>query len=153
MKKTKATIEKLLLNLELGSSVEASCATVGISSSTYYNWRAADPDFKHKTELSLRKSEAVWVYSLNQIAADPETPHHVRASILKFLLSRRHPTHWSENRVIELEQDDGLDHFRAMIEQTNEGDAKIIKVQHSKPQLDKGQHTLETQESFKLKPT
>ena len=119
MKKTEQNIEKLLLSLELGTSIDGACASVGIAVSTYYNWRNSDPKFKRDTENALNKSEAVWVYSMNQIAADVDTPPNVRFQILKFLLSRRHPSKWAENRVIELEQDDGLDHFRAMIEQTN----------------------------------
>jgi len=120
MKKTEQNVKKLLLSLELGTSIDGACASIGISPSTYYNWRNSDPKFRRSAEDALNKSEAVWVYSINQIAADPETPPAVRFQILKFLLSRRHPSKWAENRVIELEQDDGLDHFRAMIEQTNE---------------------------------
>ena len=120
MKKTPELIEKLLLSLELGTSVEGACASAGISTTTYYNWRNLDPDFKRDTENALNKSEAIWVYSLNEIAADKDnTPAAVRSQTLRWLLSRRHPSKWAENRVIELEQDDGLDHFRAMIEQTN----------------------------------
>jgi len=106
--------------LGLGTSIIGSAARAGVCEKTYYNWLDKDPEFKKKCHLALAISEAKWVEGVNELIKDPEAPHHVRLSAFKFLLSRRHPKHWSENQVIDLIDYDGADQFRAMIEQTNE---------------------------------
>lgn len=120
MKNKEQAIKTILHNLELGTSIDGSCSKAGVSKSTYYNWKRKDEEFKEKIEEAMAKSEANWVYTLNDIVNDEDTPAHVRVNGLKFLLVNRHPTKWASTRVIELEHDDSMDIFRTMIEQTNE---------------------------------
>ena len=121
MKKTEKRINELIFHLELGTSIEGACSKAGIGVNTYYRWKREDDEFKEQVEIAIFRSEATWVYNLNEIALNPETPAHVRVNALKFLLSRRHPKTWASTKVIEVEDDSSMDIFQTMIEQTNEG--------------------------------
>jgi hypothetical protein len=51
--RTPAAETKLLRHFALGKSIGAACKCAGIGRSTYYDWRAGDPDFARRADDAI----------------------------------------------------------------------------------------------------
>ena len=105
--------DKLIEELEQGTTIKSACGVVGVTTQTYYYHIDKDEDFKNRAEEAKRKADAQVEKSLFQTAIEG----NVKA--IKYWLTNRNPEDWGDKSKGDGEQD--LDRYvKALLE--NAGD-------------------------------
>ena len=126
MKRTKEMTEQICYGLGQGLSVKAVCGMVGISTTTYYNWKHDSDEFRQAVDATQCKVE---VLALEAMKIHGERDWRVWA----WILERRFPKSWGPKREIEVHHEqrqtgEGVvaDMLRQVIERDKRRDKDVL---------------------------
>ena len=95
MKRTKEMTEQICYGLGQGLSVKAVCGMVGISTTTYYNWKHDSDEFRQAVDATQCKVE---VLALEAMKVHGERDWRVWA----WILERRFRESWSQKQEVDI---------------------------------------------------
>jgi hypothetical protein len=113
MKKTKAILDRLIVELEKTPIIQIACDKVGISRNTFYRWMKEDKGFLSRVSEAMSLGTGL----VNDVAVSNvlEGIKKKDAMYTKYWLDRKHPD-FRKPFVFRVDSDDLVSHFRSTME-------------------------------------
>jgi len=83
--------DKLIEEIESGTTIKGACGIVGVHPSTFYYHYGDDEKFTTRVDIAKRKADAMVEKSLYQTAREGNVP------AIKYWLTNRNPEDWGES--------------------------------------------------------